>query len=218
MNDMTRLTKSLCAALLAAGLMASGGCAGAGWLANAVDIEPPTDVTAEYRGLDNQTVAVLVDADLNVQFQHPTLVLDVTTLVSNKLATNVPGITVIDAKQVVDFQNRNIYWNTTPYRSLAKRLGVTRLVMIDVVEFRLHERGNVNVFKGYLNAGLGVAEADGATPNDLTYSSSMAAAYPPSQRLGAVNADQRLIRLGTITLFCEGVSLKFYDHRVEPVE
>lgn len=218
MIDMTRLTQSLWALALAAGLMTNGGCAGAGWLANAVDVDPPTDVTAEYRGLDNQTVAVLVDADLNVQFQHPTLVLDVASLVTRKLATNVPGITMIDAAQVVDFQNRNIYWNTTPYRSLAKRLGVTRLVVIDIVEFRLHERGNVNVFKGYLNAGVGVAEADGANPNNLTYSTTMASAYPPDQRLGAVSADKRLIRLGTITLFCEGVSLKFYDHRIEPVE
>lgn len=204
----------LCLLLLCAAAM--GGCPAVGWMAHAVsEVAPAKTVEAEYTGLANHKVAVLVDADLGILFQHPLAQLEVTERVSQLLAANVEGITVIEPRQVVDFQQRNIYWNTASYQDIAQRLGVERLVMIELLDYRLHEPGNVNIWRGLISANVRVAETDSAKPNDAVYATTVTAAYPPKGQIGAVNADQRTIRLGVLDLFGRGVGGKFYDQKVE---
>jgi hypothetical protein len=203
-------------AMMLLGLATMAGCPAIGLVAHAVEeVAPPIKVEAQTRTLDNQTVAVLVDASLSILYQHPLVQLEVGQAVSDLLAANVPGVKVIAPKQVVDFQQRNIYWNTATYSDLAKRLGVTRLVIVEIVDYRLHEPGNVNIWRGLMNANVGVAETDGARPNDLAYATTVTAAYPPDSTVGVVNANQQTIRLGTLDLFARGVAGRFYDHTVD---
>jgi len=65
-----------------------------------------------------------------------------------------------DAKQMVDFQQRNIYWNTMEFTKVAQRLKVTRLVIIDLSDYRMHEPGNVNIWKGHVSANVSVDFVD----------------------------------------------------------
>ena len=139
----------------------------------------------------------------------------VAVVVSREIAGKVPGVTVLPARQVVDFQQRNIYWNTVGYKQLAERLGVSRVVLIDLSEYRLHEPGNSNVWRGLLSGHAGVAEADSDRPNDLVYATDVTANYPPDKPLGLLNADQRTIRMATLDLFSRAVAGKFYDHTIE---
>ena len=200
--------------MLAVG-MQLGGCNVLGWGAQvfAPDANSMVNVTAEYRGLDNQKVAVLVDADLATMYQFPTAQLEVCAAVTQQLAGNVPGVTMIDARQVVDFQQRNIYWNTATYSDLAKRLGVTRLVLVELTEYRVNEPGNVNLFRGVMAANLSVAETDSVHPNDLAYSTHVTVAYPPNRSEGVPNADPTTIRKGTLDLFALVAGGKFFDHK-----
>ena len=173
----------------------------------------PLQVKAEYHGLQNQKVAVLVDANQALLFEHPLAQLEVCQVVSQRLAGNVAGITIVDARQVVDFQNRNIYWTTVPYSQIAQRLGVNRLVIIELTDYRLHEPGNVNVWRGVISAHVAVVEADGPRPDDLIYDAAVTVAYPPDRPLGILNSDQRTIRLATLDLFARAAAGKFYDHK-----
>lgn len=192
------------------------GCEAAGWLAQGFEpAAPPMLVKAEYHGLDNQRVAVLVDADLETMYQHPLAQLEVAQLLTERLAANVPGVSVIDARQVVDFQQRNIYWNTSTYSDLAKRLNVNRLVLVDLSEYRLHEPGNVHLWRGTVAASVGVAAADSDHPDDLAYQTVTTVSYPPDKPMGAIKADERTIRLGMLDLFARAVVGKFHDHEVE---
>ena len=204
--------------LLAASLILSG-CEAAGFIAQAVAPKPaPLLVKAEYRGLEHQKVAIVVDANQSLLFEQPLAQVEVSEAVSRKLAAHVPGIEITDARQVADFQNRNIYWNTVPYSQLAARLGVTRLVLIELTDYRLHEPGNVNIWRGVISGHVSVAEADGARPDDLIYDTAVTVSYPPGQPLGVLQADQRTMRFGTLDLFSHVVGGKFYDHEEEVKE
>jgi len=194
-------------------------CEVAGVAAYAVAGGPPKiNVPAEYKGLDGQSVAVLVDADLSILFGHPLAQLEVCQRVTDEIAAHVPGVKVLDAKQVVDFQQRNIYWNTKLPAELARRLGVTRIVLVDLIEYRLHEPGNVHLWKGQVSANVGVIEANSATPNDKAYSTLVSAQYPPDRSADILDSDERTIRLALLDLFARGVVGKFYDHQVEREE
>ncbi|MBI1370801.1 MAG: hypothetical protein GC162_19380 [Planctomycetes bacterium] len=211
------MTRRFCMMLLGLVLAgALGGCEAVAWVAQGVTpTPPPIDVKAEYAALDNQRVAVLVDAKLETLFEHPMAQLEIAQALTTQLAASVPGVQVVDAKQVVEFQQRNIYWNTSTYSDLAKRLNVNRLVLIDISDYRLHEPGNMHLWRGTITGTVSVAATDSDHPNDLAYSTVVTAAYPPDKPMGAVNADERTIRLGMLDLFTRGVVGKFHDHKEE---
>lgn len=195
-------------------LAALGGCEAAGFVAEAVagGEAPPIKVTAEYKGLEGKSVAVVVNADLPMLYQFPQVQLEVGTAVGRAIAGNVPGVSVVDPKQVVEFQTRNIYWNTVPYGQLMKKLGVQRLVFVEMVEYRTHEPGNQAMYRGVAAARIDVAEADGKNPDNVAYSTVANVAYPPNEPEGIPDAHELTIRKGMLDLFARAVAGRFYDH------
>lgn len=214
MNIPTRMLRRVAVmtlALAAATLL--NGCLAAGWLADGVvDPNRTVNVAAEYHDLENQRVAVLVDADPSILYQQPLVHLEVATAISNRLADNVEGITVRDPEQIIRFQQRNLYWNTARYSELMERLEVDRILLVELVDYRLHEPGNANIWRGLMTANIGVAEADSDRPDDFAYATTVSVKYPPNNEVGLLNADQRTIRLATLDLFSRNVTGKFYEH------
>lgn len=203
-----------CALLLC--LAALSGCELFGWVAQGiVDDSPKLTVEAEYYGLNDETVVVLVDADLETQYRYPSAQLEVCNALSRAIAANVPGARVINPQQAVEYQQRNIYWNTMTYRELAESFKVSRLVMVELVDYRSHEPGDRTMWRGQITAELCVAEADGPNPNDAEYANTVTAAYPPDQPIGVVNANELSIRKATLDLFTLAAAGKFYDHEEE---
>jgi predicted small secreted protein len=211
---MNRFSQTLCiAALLLTGATLSS-CETVGFISDVVagGDGPALEVTAEYYGLKDQTVAVLINADYPVLYQHRDIQWELGTAISNLIADGVPGVKVIDARDVVAFQNRNIYWSTAPYGELAKKLGCTRLILVELQEFRLHEPGNTMMYRGVASARVEVAEANGAKPNDAAYATVVTAAYPPNNPQGIPDADPQTIRKGIVDIFSRSVAWKFFDH------
>lgn len=210
---MNRTRKAFVVAALLWGAL-GGGCEAGGFFAETFTPDPPPlNVRAEYVGLENQKVAVLVDANQSLLFDQPLAPLEVSRAVSEKLADGVPGIKLVEPVQVVDFQNRNIYWNTMPYSEVAGRLGVTRLVLIELSDYRLHEPGNVNIWRGVMSGHVSVYETDSAEPNNATYAREVTAAYPPDEPLGVLDSNQRDMRFGTMDLFSRSVAGLFFEHK-----
>lgn len=200
-------------ALLLALVTILPGCVVAGWLADGFhDPDAPVRVEAEYLGLEGQRVAVLVDTDISVAFQQPLAQLEVASAISDRIASEVPEVTVRDAREIVEFQQRNIYWNTSPYAELMERLDVDRLVLIELVEYRLHEPGNVNIWRGLMTANVGVTEAEADQPNNQVYATTVSVEYPRDSEVGLLNADERTVRMATLEMFTHATVGKFFEH------
>lgn len=167
---------------------------------------------AEYEGLDNTTVAVMVSADDQVLYQFPNAPLDTARAVSARLTADVTGVSVTDPAQVIAFQQRNPYWNATPYRDLLQRLNVQRIVHVDLVQYATHEPGNRHVWRGVVVANINVASADAPNPNDLVYANTVQVVFPEDRPVGVLDADDRTIQLGMLTLFSKEVSRLFHGH------
>ena len=196
--------------------LAVSGCAGAGWLADGLTPGSQTvNVEAEYLGLEGQTVAVMVDTDISIAMAQPLAQLEVATVIAQRIADNVEGVTVRDPQDVVQFQEHNIYWTTMRYTTLMERLEVDRLVIVELVDYRLHEPGNVNIWRGLMTANVGVVEADSDSPNDQVYATTVTAQYPPDGEIGLLNADEQTMRLATLDRFSQHVAGKFYNHEQE---
>lgn len=195
--------------------MTSLGCEAGRFIANAFgDGQRTVQVKAQYTGLENQTFAVLVATDEYTTFTYPAAAGAIGRSVTADIASSVPGSKPMDPQQVLQFQKQNPYWITIPYGQLIQRLGVDRLVIIDLVEFTLREPGNAHVWQGQMVGNIGVAEAGANNGNALSFTSIIKARFPDdSSRVGVLDSDDKTIQLGLVSDFTRKTVNLFRDHQ-----
>ncbi len=172
------------------------------------------DVEAQYDGLANQRVAVLVSADREALAHHPDAPARVGQAVGARLATIIPGIKLTDPKQVALYQKNNPYWSLKPFAELTKALDVDRIVHVELSNYRTKDRGNAHVWRGVVSGSVGVAEADSAEPSNLAFLTTIESRFPADAPIGVLDADDETIELGMLDAFSRDVARLFHDHEV----
>ena len=173
-------------------------------------------VKAQYLGLQNQRVAVLAAADEYTLFQHPDAPARVVAAVTREIAEQVPGVRVVDPKQVMQYQESDPYWIARRYSTLLETFDVSRVVIIDLSDYRTHEPGNAHVWQGVINASVGVVEAEDEDPDDYAFSYRRPVPlFPPNSKIGVLNSDDATIELGMQKTFARDVGRLFYNHKVK---
>jgi len=178
--------KSLIHTLLAAGaaslglatLVASAGCEAFGYAVQSIDSESDVEFVAKYDGLNGKRIAVLVDAPLDTQYEHRTVVPALCDYISAGLKEIADGARILPPNYAVAYQANNINWPSMDLGDLARVLGVERLVIVDLVEYRLNAPGNSYLWDGVLVADINIFEADGADPTTPVFSERVKARYP----------------------------------------
>ncbi len=211
-----RVTHPALVFALAALTLNLGGCNVFGWMAQSVhgDKAQQTTKTAQYRGLQGRTVAVLVSASPQTGYSHPHAADAVTQAVSARLVREIDAADVIHPRDLDEFRKRNPHWNTLPYSELARRLAVDRVVHIDLSRYQSREPGNAHQWQGVIVANIGVAEAESQDPASFAFATTLEVRYPESQRVGVVNANDATIQLGMVSRFSQRVVNLFKDHQI----
>jgi hypothetical protein len=173
------------------------------------------DVPAEYLGLAGQRVAVMVAADGRTLSEYRDAPLRLSQAVTSRIAEHVPGIRTTVPDEVIRFQEANPYWMNLRYGELAEKMGVDKVVLIDLVEYRTHEPGNAYLWQGIITANIGVIDAHAQDPDNFVYYSTVQAHFPRDNGVGVVDADNESIQLGMIILFSQTAGGLFYDHQAE---
>ena len=219
-----RSLRSACALALAGGslaaamIIAGGGCQFAklvGGMAQNYEYSLLKEVPARYDGLENQKVAVLVEADLATLYEYPDLVATVSLNIARQLAKNVPGARVLPAEFVIEWQYRTPQWNAIPYGEIATMLNTDRIVHVDIFEYRLHPRGNRYEWEGVAMANVGVIERDFIDPDTFVATFDVENKYPPVKGVGRDSATRRAIEPGLLKGFVDRAAWLFYLH-LEP--
>jgi hypothetical protein len=205
---------SFASCLLAASMLASGGCiAGAiGAIGQQIERGKKLDVPAAYDGLENNTVAVVVNADYATLVEHPGVVGNITANVSARIYQYVKDATVLPTATVLNWQYRTPQWRALPYGEVAKELGVKRLVYIDLYEYRLNPTGNSYLWDGVAGANVGVIEVDGLAPDEFVYTTNIVEKFPDKEGVGRESARAEDIERGLLTKFVQRTSWLFYRH------
>jgi len=172
-------------------------------------------IEAQYRGLAGHSVAVLVAADERVVLYEPAIPDQIAEALAGQLAAHVPDARVLPAKQMAAFTTGRPDWPVTPYRRLLDELGVERLLIVEILEYRLHEPGNVNVWQGVATAAVQVIEHDSADPNNPQFAAMVTAQFPPGGRFGLVDAEAGAIRTGLNLILAREIGRLFHDYQVE---
>lgn len=208
--DPMRLTGA--AALL---VLIAVGCAPLGFLASGFEKDTKkVQREAQYPGLVDGNVAVMVVADEYTLFHFPEAPLSVCRAVSARLADNIDSLTVMDPQLVMDYQADNPYWHAVPYNELIDNLHVDAIVLIDLIEYRTHEPGNAHVWQGVITGNVGVIEKHTADPDNFVFYTTVTANFPEDNPVGLLDSDDQTVQLGMLSLFSRDAGGLFYDHEV----
>ncbi len=173
------------------------------------------DVKAQYLGLAGQRVAVLTSADPHLLHEYPKATLVINKAITARIAKHVPGVTTTIPDEIDAFQKQNPYWENMRYGELAEKLGVDRVVLVDLIEYQTHEPGNAYIWQGLVTANIGVIDADSRDPDNFVFQNTVQARFPEKSDIGLVDSDNDTIQLGLIYLFSRRGGGLFYDHQVE---
>lgn len=173
------------------------------------------DVKAEYLGLKDRSVAVLVWVRDYTEFNHPQARPAITRQITQRILTGVPGTTLADPDKVLKWQEANPYWATLPPSKWAESLKVERVVVVEIDEYRTHEPGDRYVLRGVISASVKVVEAEAADPDNFAAEYSKLVMYPTSEKLGSSTASEDQIEQITLVWFSEEAAGLFFDHQLK---
>ena len=199
-------------AILGAGEAGMIGGAGA---AQNFEYQKLIEVLPRYDGLEHQSVAVLVDAPLDLLYTKPDLVDQIAGGLMSRLQEHVPDITLMHPVHVRTWQFTTPQWNAMAFGEMVEALGVDRVVLVDLQEFRLHPRGNRWLWEGRCRAAVGVIERDGYDIDSFTDAWEVAARFPDIEGLDRDSATEWEIQTGLLSEFIKRTSYLFYTH-LEP--
>ena len=192
-----------------------GGCAAFG-IAAAMgrneEYQKKVEVLAEYDNLEGKTFAVLVNADMSLLYQFPSLVAKVTDGVSLRLAKHVEGTRFIPANNLLRWQYNTPQWMAMPYSELVESLGVDRVIIIDIYEFRLNPPGNRWEWEGAAAANVGILEKDSVYTDMFVAEYQVAGRFPTVRAVTQSQATPQQIETGVLAEFIKKTSWLFYDH------
>jgi hypothetical protein len=209
---MKHLRTALLLALVPLALPACGTFGVASKIGEAIEVEKKVEVLAKYRGLENKTVAIVVNADRSVLYEHPTVVPNVAGNVAAGIREHVSGAQVLDWRESLAWCYRTPSWTTLPLGEVAKELGVDRVVFVDIFEFRLNPVGNRWIWEGMAGANIGLVERDSLDPDAFVEEYSVAVKFPDIKDLSRESATEQQIMLGLVGKFTQTVNKLFYDH------
>lgn len=203
-----------------ASIVALSGCAAislVGGMAQNAEYQKKIKVRAMYTDLANHECAILVDMSMGMLYEHPLLAGQIALGVGNAIQKNIEGATVLNPEHSLAWQYHNSNWNLLPYSDVAAALGVERVIIVDIYEYRYNPPGNRYEWEGVAGANIRIIESDPDSfdPDTPADEFSVIARYPDNQAVLAYNTPKDSIEAGLLLTFTQQVAWLFYDH-VQP--
>ena len=186
-----------------------------GGMAQNFEYSKQIEVLSKYDGLENQSVAVIVQSDMATMYEHPDLEYSIAIGIAGRIQKEVPGVKVVDPRRVHTWKFRTPQWSSMPMGEIATRLDVDRLVHVDIYEYRLHPPGNRYLWDGVCAANVGVIERSGYDPDTFVDSFNVESRYPDLEGVGRENASPSQIQSGVLVPFVQRTAWLFHTH-LEP--
>lgn len=207
------------AALLSMGLLGAAVTAGCAPLGVAASKMTRTFVKPGYEDLKNQSVGVMVTVDRGTQIDHPRLQLDVAQSVQAKLqgaqankAEELTGTTFPQTSSpaaIFAFQRNNPQLDVEPVVDVAPRLGVSRLIYVEIEAFTLNPADVLELFRGEVVGRVKVVEVTNGQAK-VVFDDLVSAAFPEDAPPdGTPNLNRITTYRGAVDQFAVAVVQRF---------
>jgi len=197
--------------------------AGCNYLAAAASMTPVYQ-DPKYKGLTNQSVGVMVWADRGVSIDWPDIQLDTAGSIQNKLqltqkakAKELSGTTwPVLPQSIVRYQRDHPEIEAYPIADTAPKLGVTRLVYVEIQEFRTRSEAAVELYRGAMSANIKILEiADGHATVGYEEDGIRVVFPKNSKAEGSLEGEDVQIYAGLLDAFSDAFCERLVRHEVE---
>lgn len=213
-----RPCSSFCLVPLFILLLSVSGCNVLGVAANAM---PQANIPARYADLRGHSVAVLVWLPRGLEVDYPALRLELTSAIQGKLQRaqaagrgELKGATFPHtAASLVRFQEDHPELERTPIVTVAPRLGVQRLLYVELENFQTRSDQTVELFRGSATVAVRVVEIERGDAKVAFEASGLTVTYPPTAPPeGLPNTGDARISRGTVDILSTAIARLFYAH------
>lgn len=195
--------------------------AGCNVLGVAAQALPEAPIPARYGDLHGHSVAVLVWTPRGLDTDFPSLRLDLVSAIQASLQKaqkagrgELKNATFPHAAaSLVRFQQDHPELESVPILTVAPRLGVQRLIYVELENFQTRSDQSVELYRGSATISLRVIEVDNGQATVGYKETGLTTAYPPrGPEEGMPGVGDARIYRGTIDLLAISVANRFYTH------
>lgn len=205
----------------------AAGCDFARFMAYLVAPRKTKTIHAEYAGLTDGTLAVLVFAPDEIRSDYPRATAQITQFVVNEFRRvagkgELDGLEVVDYAKSVSFQRSHPDWESMPRTQIARRMQADHLLVVSVVEFstRLYS-DQIHVYQGNLLASANLYDAGKPEESACVWPvrgkhvGSFSQTFPEGTSTGRTDPNDLLVRQKVMQLFAQELAGRFYTRKVE---
>lgn len=182
------------------------------WLFAAAGQVAGTKVTAEYSGLKNASVAIVVYADQATTDEFTENRKELSTFVATTLRSKIPTVRVLNPQEVINWQDDTVNWFGLPEKDIAKHFSVDRVLYIELLNYTSRMGGGYGDLQGDIRANCKIFERE-SVGNSPVWTGTIESRWPKNGPLEATASDERAVRSRTLQLFADDLVSHLYDHR-----
>jgi hypothetical protein len=167
-------------------------------------------VVADYHGLDDKSVAIVVyTAQANTD-EFPGARKDVSSFVANQFRLHMPNTRLLNPDDVLAWQDDTINWFALSEKDIGKHFSVDRVLYIEVLTYEAKSDKNYGDLQGHLRANCKVFEVEMAG-NTPAWSGVIDVKWPQGGPVTAGRANEVTVRSRTLQGFAAELVGHFYD-------
>ena len=210
-----RLAAWACRLLIVAAVSQLAGCTTLGYVLYLFAPDPTEMVEAEFSGLEDHRIAIVIFADQQVLYEYPFVRLTLSAAVSSELQRHLANVEVVDPACVIRYQDERLSWDAIEKTKLGHDLGADRVLYLALVQYTTREAGSLQIFRGriYAEASLYDVSLDESAAR-IWDCPEIRVTYPQDSPVGIPGDDDRGIRADTEQRFAEALVRKFREHEV----
>ena len=177
-----------------------------------------TTIPAEFEGLKNHSVAVVIFAKENTQYEYPWAVMNLSAMTSAMISANVDGVTTISPQKVSAYQRKNLHWAEMDKTKLCKALKADYVLHISLVEFSTSEQGYLDTLRGTVNGEISIYDGSKREDDARIWTCENIRVKFPKAPIVRTPRNEAGIRAEILRKFSDELAKKFYTYKVDSEE
>ncbi len=215
--DRTHVRTGHLASSITIGVVAAlmlGGCIGEliGGMAQSAHRQGSTTVEGKTDVLEGQTFAVVVVIDRSTSATSPALAETLTHRMTRQLAENSQASGYAPTQQVIAYLGNQPSWRAWPRGRLPEELGVDRVVLVDMIDYRVYEPGNAYLWDGLAWGSVEVYDATAFDPDRPIYEEEIRVRFPDGIGFGPTEMQESFVKTELLRRFVNRASWLFFTH------
>ncbi len=210
------MKRTTCAVMWILAVAALSGCQVVGVAVEHYRADAKKTIQAESVALEGKSFAAIVAADRGIQGDYPMLMEVVTAKVIERLANpaNVPAAGgFVHPRDVLKYVYETPSWSLKVKSEVASALGgVDRVLVVELLEYRLHDPGNPYVWDGLASATVSVYDPSSPTSEIAVFEKTVTVRFPDKRGTGPEDMDISLVNQALTLRLVDRATWLFYSH------